>query len=122
MKVPRRQFLCLTGVVATVSTASRLAWAQTHPNHPIAVVFSLPADSLASIRAGLTVGDIEVRAQESNERDFVGRLTGINNQIDTGGTIGFKALFDNPSEILRPGQLVNVRLLGYSAIGKVYLK
>jgi membrane fusion protein, multidrug efflux system len=79
---------------------------------PIFVDFSLPADSLAQIRAKSKEGDIEVRAQDSDGRNLAaGKLTVIDNQINpTTGTINYKATFENADEALWPGQFVNVRV------------
>jgi membrane fusion protein, multidrug efflux system len=87
----------------------------------MSVIFSLPADSLLAVRAGLKDGGIEVTAQDSNGKDLgIGRLTVIDNQINrANGTIRYKATFDNANEGLRPGRLVDVGVLGYRAIGEV---
>jgi multidrug efflux system membrane fusion protein len=84
-------------------------------------MFSLPADSLLQIRTRLKDGGIEVTAQDFNGRNLgIGKLAIIDNQINRAdGTIRFKATFDNTNEGLRPGQLVNVGVLGYGAIGEV---
>jgi membrane fusion protein, multidrug efflux system len=77
---------------------------------PIFVDFSLPADSLAQIRAKSKDRDIEVTAQDSGGRNLaVGKLTVVDNQINPAtGTINYKATFDNADEALWPGQFVNV--------------
>lgn len=77
---------------------------------PIFVDFSLPADSLAQIRAQSKDGDIEVTARDSGGRNLaVGKLTVVDNQINPAtGTINYKATFDNADEALWPGQFVNV--------------
>jgi membrane fusion protein, multidrug efflux system len=79
---------------------------------PIFVDFSLPADSLAQIRAKSKEGDIEVRAQDPDGRNLAaGKLTVIDNQINPAtGTINYKATFENADEALWPGQFVNVRV------------
>jgi membrane fusion protein, multidrug efflux system len=79
---------------------------------PIFVDFSLPADSLAQIRAKSKEGNIEVRAQDSDGRNLAaGKLTVIDNQINPAtGTINYKATFENADEALWPGQFVNVRV------------
>jgi hypothetical protein len=83
LKTPRRLFLRLAGAGATLPAVSRLAWAQAYPIHAVFVVFSLPVDSLARIRAELSDGNIEVTAQVPTGKDLaVGRLSVIDNQVD----------------------------------------
>jgi multidrug efflux system membrane fusion protein len=79
---------------------------------PIFVVFSLPADSLAQLRAKVKIGEVEVAAQDRSGQDLArGKLTVIDNQINaTTGTINYKATFANADESLWPGQFVNVRV------------
>jgi multidrug efflux system membrane fusion protein len=79
---------------------------------PIFVVFSLPADSLAQLRAKVKIGEVEVAAQDRSSQDLAhGTLTVIDNQINaTTGTINYKATFANADESLWPGQFVNVRV------------
>jgi multidrug efflux pump subunit AcrA (membrane-fusion protein) len=121
MKTPRRRFLRLAGVAAALPAVSRLASAQTSPIRPIVVGFSLPVDLLAQIHARLIDGSLEVTAQDPNGKDLAGgKLAVVDNRIDpASGTVHFKATFDNTNEVLRPGQFVNVRVLGYTAIGQV---
>ncbi|HEY2136145.1 MAG TPA: efflux RND transporter periplasmic adaptor subunit [Xanthobacteraceae bacterium] len=80
--------------------------------HPIFVVFSLPSDSLAQIRAKMKAGEVDVTAQDRSGRDLAnGKLSVIDNQINpTTGTINYKAVFDNADDVLWPGQFVNVRV------------
>ncbi len=79
---------------------------------PIFVNFSLPADSLAVIRAKQKDGDVEVLAQDSNGAVLAaGKLTVIDNQVNPAtGTINYKATFENEGEVLWPGRFVNVRV------------
>jgi membrane fusion protein, multidrug efflux system len=79
---------------------------------PIFVDFSLPADSLAQIRAKSKEAEIEVTAQDSGGRNLaVGKLSVIDNQINPAtGTINYKATFENADEALWPGQFVNVQV------------
>jgi multidrug efflux pump subunit AcrA (membrane-fusion protein) len=121
LKAPRRLFLRIAGAAATLPAVSRLAWAQTHPNRAVFVVFSLPVDALVRIRAGLSERNIEVTAQAPNGKDLaVGTLSVIDNQVDpASGTIRFRANFDNADEALSPGQSVDIGILGYKAVGEV---
>jgi multidrug efflux pump subunit AcrA (membrane-fusion protein) len=120
-----KTFLVLGVVLAGVATGvggATYVCAQVTPQiHVISVIFSLPADAIPRIRASLKDGGIEVTARDSNGRELgVGKLSLIDNQINrANGTIRFEATFDNTNEGLRPGQLVNVGVLGYEAIGEV---
>ena len=80
--------------------------------HPINVDFSLPADTLPRIRARMQTGDIQVTAEDASGADLAtGTLMVIDNQINTAtSTIRYKARFDNESDVLWPGQFVNVRV------------
>jgi multidrug efflux system membrane fusion protein len=83
-------------------------------------LISLPTESFVLVRARLEDGS-EVTALGSNGRDLdIGRLTMIDNQINrANGTVRYKATFDNTNEGLKPGQFVNVGVLGYGAVGEV---
>jgi membrane fusion protein, multidrug efflux system len=80
--------------------------------NPINVTFALPADSLPRIKASDRNGDVRVVAQDSNGNDLLsGKLTVIDNLINPAtSTINYKATFDNPAEVLWPGQFVNIRV------------
>jgi multidrug efflux system membrane fusion protein len=80
--------------------------------NPINVTFALPADSLPRIKASAQNGEVRVVAQDSNGIDLLsGKLTVIDNLINPAtSTINYKATFDNPAEVLWPGQFVNVRV------------
>jgi membrane fusion protein, multidrug efflux system len=81
---------------------------------PIAVLFTLPEDSLPTVLQHMSKGALQV---EAYSRDNVtklgtGKLETIDNQIDqTTGTGRLKAVFDNRDSELWPNQFVNVRLL-----------
>jgi multidrug efflux system membrane fusion protein len=85
---------------------------------PIAVVFTLPQQTLPQVAAAMRAGEPEVVAlgQASGltgaapELDR-GRLAVLDNQVDpTTGTIKLKALFPNAARLLWPGGFANVRL------------
>jgi multidrug efflux system membrane fusion protein len=80
--------------------------------HPIYVTFPLPSDSLRAIRIAMEQGDVKVTAQDSSGKVLaVGKLAVIDNQINPNtATINFKAVFDNATHVLWPGQFVNVRV------------
>jgi multidrug efflux system membrane fusion protein len=79
---------------------------------PIFVSFPLPADWLPLIRTATGQGDVKVTALDSNGKELaVGKLSVIDNLINPNtATINFKAVFDNPTHVLWPGQFINVRV------------
>src|SRR5262249_14326834 len=82
---------------------------------PIAVIFTIPEDSLAEVLRRLRSGEhLTVDAYDRSAQNKIasGRLATIDNQIDqTTGTSKLKALFDNKENALFPNQFVNARLL-----------
>jgi multidrug efflux system membrane fusion protein len=81
---------------------------------PIAVVFTLPEDTLQTVSKQLRRGTLTAEAWSRDDRTQVasGTLLTIDNQIDTStGTARLKALFDNGERSLWPNQFVNVHLL-----------
>jgi multidrug efflux system membrane fusion protein len=81
---------------------------------PIAVSFAVPQkylDDVQRYNAGHAL-DVEVRPTEDSTATLDGRLTFINNQVDTAtGTIQLKATFQNAARTLWPGEFVTVRLV-----------
>jgi len=80
---------------------------------PIAVIFSLPQDSLQSVAQHMRRGRLQVEAYSRDDRNKLatGTLLTIDNQIDmTTGTGKLKAVFDNRDRSLWPNQFVNVHL------------
>jgi multidrug efflux system membrane fusion protein len=81
---------------------------------PIAVLFTLPEDSLQNVSRHMRQGTLAVEAysRDDQTRLATGTLLTIDNQIDqTTGTGRLKAVFDNTDSVLWPNQFVNVRLL-----------
>ncbi len=81
---------------------------------PIAVLFTLPEDSLLNVSQHMHKGTLPVEAYSRDDQTKLatGKLLTIDNQIDqTTGTGRLKAMFDNPDDELWPNQFVNVRLL-----------
>jgi len=83
---------------------------------PIAVIFTLPEDKFQAVNRA--VGDgrkplpVMAFAREDATLLSTGKLTLINNQIDTAtGTVQFKAVFPNPARTLWPGQYVNAQMV-----------
>jgi multidrug efflux system membrane fusion protein len=81
---------------------------------PIAVVFTLPEDSLLTVSQHMHQSTLPVEAYSRDDltKLATGKLLTIDNQIDLStGTGRLKAMFDNPDDALWPNQFVNVRLL-----------
>ncbi len=82
---------------------------------PMSVVFSIPEDSLPSVRKRLRAGAVlQATALDRAQKVQlgVGKLATTDNQIDvTTGTVKLRAMFDNSDEALFPQQFVNIRLL-----------
>ena len=82
--------------------------------HPIAVIFTLPEDSLRSVSQRMKHGtlDVDAYARDNQTKLATGKLQTIDNQIDQQtGTAKLKAVFTNVDNMLWPNQFVNVRLL-----------
>jgi multidrug efflux system membrane fusion protein len=81
---------------------------------PIAVVFTLPEDSLPTVAQHMRNGSLTVEAysRDDTTKLATGKLLTIDNQIDQStGTGKLKAMFENVDNMLIPNQFVNARLL-----------
>ena len=82
---------------------------------PVAVVFTLPEDSLQAVLPKLRADaalPVEAWDRDLKNRLETGKLLTVDNQIDPStGTVRLKAVFDNHQGALFPNQFVNVRLL-----------
>lgn len=82
---------------------------------PIAVVFSIPEDSLPPVLDKLKAGkrlQVDAFNREQTRKLATGYLLTVDNQIDSStGTVRFKAEFANKDNELFPNQFVNARLL-----------
>src|SRR6266404_5113683 len=81
---------------------------------PIAVIFTAPEEQLPYINEGQSIQPLKVIAITTDGKKPLadGTLAVINNQVDTtSGTIRLKAVFDNKTHTLWPGQSVSTRLL-----------
>lgn len=82
---------------------------------PIALVFSVPEDSLQPILRRFRVGSkvpVDAFDREGRTKIAAGTLMAIDNQIDpTTGTVRLKASFGNTDGVLYPNQFVNARVL-----------
>jgi multidrug efflux system membrane fusion protein len=82
---------------------------------PIAVVFTIPEDSLPSVLERLKAGQqltVDAFDREQRNKLATGTLLTVDNQIDPNtGTVRLKATFPNDDGALFPNQFVNARLL-----------
>jgi membrane fusion protein, multidrug efflux system len=82
---------------------------------PIAVLFTLPEDTLPTVLARIRGGVIlpaEAYDRQGRTRLATGHVLTLDNRIDpTTGTFRVKATFANADSILFPDQFVNIRLL-----------
>lgn len=82
---------------------------------PIAVLFTIPEDSLSQVLKRVRAGEqLSVEASDRSGQNKIaeGRVASIDNQIDqTTGTSRLKAVFDNKDNTMFPNQFVNIRLL-----------
>jgi multidrug efflux system membrane fusion protein len=81
--------------------------------HPIYVSFSVPEQSLASIRSYMSQGSLAVTAAapNSDRPAAAGKLIFVDNAVDpTTGTIKLRGQFENKDNALWPGQFVNVSI------------
>jgi multidrug efflux system membrane fusion protein len=81
---------------------------------PAAVMFTLPAQTLDTVREAAKRGTVEAVAYDRDNRNVlsVGTLQTIDNLIDqTTASYRLKATFSNADEKLWPGEFVNIRLL-----------
>jgi len=82
---------------------------------PIAVLFTVPEDSLPQVVQKLRAGahlPADAYNRDNSKKLASGTLVTLDNQIDnTTGTSKLKAVFDNKDNSLFPQQFVNIRLL-----------
>ncbi len=82
---------------------------------PIAVLFTIPEDSLPQVTQKLRAGahlPVDAYNRDNSKKLASGMLLTLDNQIDnTTGTSKLKAVFDNKDNALFPQQFVNIRLL-----------
>ncbi|HEX4347880.1 MAG TPA: MdtA/MuxA family multidrug efflux RND transporter periplasmic adaptor subunit [Vicinamibacterales bacterium] len=82
---------------------------------PIAVLFTIPEDSLPQVRQKLLSGTtlpVEAYSRDDARKLASGVLTSADNEIDSStGTSKLKAIFENKDNSLFPQQFVNIHLL-----------
>jgi membrane fusion protein, multidrug efflux system len=112
----------ITGVVGLrqvdvgniVNAATQTGIVSVAQVEPITVIFTAPEDQLPYISEAQKVAPLKVVAITTDGKKPLaeGHLAVINNQVDTtSGTIRLKAVFDNKTHALWPGQSVSTRLL-----------
>ncbi len=78
---------------------------------PIAVIFTLPENTVSDVLEAQRAGPVELNAVTGGKTIGEGKLLVIDNQIDQStGTYKIKGTFPNDNNSLWPGQFVNVRL------------
>lgn len=92
---------------------------------PIAVLFTLPEDSLSSILTRMRTGvplTVEAYNRDRSKKLETGKLLTVDNAIDPNtGTMRLKSTFENPKRMLFPNEFVNVRLLLETKHGQVII-
>lgn len=79
--------------------------------HPIAVVFTLPENTVSDVLDASNIGPVQLQAVSGGKSIGEGTLLVVDNQIDqTTGTYKIKGMFPNEQNRLWPGQFVNVKL------------
>ncbi len=79
--------------------------------HPIAVVFTLPENTVSDVLDAAARGPVQLQAVTGGKPIGDGTLLVVDNQIDqTTGTYKIKGTFANEQNRLWPGQFVNVKL------------
>jgi multidrug efflux system membrane fusion protein len=78
---------------------------------PIAVIFTLPENTVADVLDAQALGPVELQAIAGGQVIGEGKLLVVDNQIDQAtGTYKIKGTFPNEQNRLWPGQFVNVKL------------
>lgn len=99
-------------LVTANSTTTLVVIAQVRP---ITVIFTVAEDDLPQVVSSMRGGKalkVEVYDRTQNKLLATGKLTTVDNQIDTTtGTVKLRAVFDNRNSELFPNQFVNTRLL-----------
>jgi multidrug efflux system membrane fusion protein len=98
-----------------VSAAANTPLLVITQTQPISVIFTIPEQQVAEVRAALKAGrPLRVDAMDREGTDILasGELTTLDNQIDqTTGTLKLRATAPNRDDALFPNQFVNARML-----------
>ena len=89
MRLPRRQFLCLTAGAAALPLMSRIAGAQTYPTRPVRLIAPFPPGGAIDLTARLI-------GQWLTER--LGQQVVIENRSGAAGNIGSEAALNSPPD------------------------
>jgi len=99
-------------LVSAAASTPLLVITQTQP---ISIIFTIPEQQVAEVRAPLRAGKrLRVDALSRNSQTILasGELTTLDNQIDpTTGTLKLRATVANKDDALFPNQFVNARML-----------
>jgi len=98
-----------------VSASSSTPLAVIAETQPISVIFTIPEQQVADVRAQIAAGhhlSVDAVSRHLASTRATGELTTVDNEIDpTTGTLRLRATFANRDEALFPNQFVNARLL-----------
>src|SRR6185369_5882694 len=98
-----------------VSAAANTPLLVITQTQPISVIFTIPEQQVAEVRAALKTGrPLRVDAFDRDGTDIIasGELTTLDNQIDqTTGTLKLRATAPNRDDALFPNQFVNARMM-----------
>lgn len=90
---------------AFVATGTTIATLQDLDN--MRVDFSLPEQDLPRLAIGQAIG----MRIDGDDRDFAGRITGIDPQVDAASRmVAIRGTVDNPDRALTPGQFARIRI------------
>jgi membrane fusion protein, multidrug efflux system len=99
-------------ILRTADTSAAGVLVTVNQMSPIYVAFSVPLSLLPDIRQALAAGTASVIATPRGldpSTGQTGKVAMIDNAIDpTSGSVTIRAAFDNPNEVLWPGQICQV--------------
>ena len=104
MKIRRRRFLHLAAGAATLSSAPRIAWAQTYPARPVRLIVAFAPGGVTDTFARLMGQKLSERL---GQQFFVENITGATGNIGTGlaakaAPDGYTLLFAFSSYVVNP--------------------
>jgi tripartite-type tricarboxylate transporter receptor subunit TctC len=88
-KIPRRQFLRLTGFAAAMPAISRTAWAETYPSRPVKLVIAFTAGGTTDLLG-------RILAQPLSER--LGQQIVVENKPGGGTNIAIQSVINSPPD------------------------
>src|SRR6267154_2522867 len=104
MKIRRRRFLHLAAGAATLSSAPRIAWAQTYPARPVRVIVAFAPGGVTDTFARLMAQKL---GEHLGKQFYVDNITGATGNIGTGQAAkaapdGYTLLFAFSSYVVNP--------------------